>query len=70
VTGSRRYAALVRIDVTRRDPLTRLVTSPLSRLIPTASSRAETTVDVPTAGLDLDEVPEIAAPPSQRGGTR
>jgi len=70
VTGSRRYAALVRIDVTRRDPLTRLVTSPLSRLIPGAPARAETTVDVPAAGLDLDEVPEIVALPAQRGGAR
>ena len=70
VTGSRRYAALVRIDVTRRDPLTRLVTSPLSRLVPGAPAPPVTTVDVPATGLDLDEVPEIAAPPPQRRVTR
>src|SRR6185369_13499138 len=34
VTGSRRYAALVRLDITRRDPLRLVVASPLAQVPP------------------------------------
>jgi hypothetical protein len=57
------HAALVRIDVTRRDPLTNLVDSPLVGLVPSAPGWLEPAdVGGPTGGLDLDGVPEPAAP--------
>jgi hypothetical protein len=59
VVASPRFAALVRVDVTRRDPLARLVASPLSADIPTqrqAPTPAAGSVDV--LGLDLVDVPE------------
>jgi hypothetical protein len=59
VRASARYAALIRIDVTRRDPLTGLVRSPLADRF---GGRQDTPTPVspglPPLGLDLDEVPE------------
>ncbi len=59
VRASARYAALIRVDVTRRDPLTGVVGSPLARVIP-----LQTTPGAPrmtaAVGLDLPDVPEIA----------
>jgi hypothetical protein len=70
VGASTRFAALVRVDVTRRDPLTGLVLSPLAQrfgldeelLVPVSPGMAP-------SGLDLDDVPE---PPAEapRGGRR
>jgi hypothetical protein len=63
VRASARYAALIRIDVTHRDPLTGRVTSPLAARY---AARPRSTVPVspalPPLGLDLDEVPE---PPTE-----
>jgi hypothetical protein len=73
VCASPRHAALVRIDVTRRDPLTGLVVSPLVDLVPPSPARPEPIDGDPLAGLDLDQVPEPAserAVPRQRGGAR
>jgi hypothetical protein len=68
VTVSRRFAALVRVDVTRRDPLTGLVISPLVGLVPPAAAAVVDPVEV--GGLDLDEVPEDLVIPAPRGGAR
>jgi hypothetical protein len=68
------HAALVRIDVTRRDPLTALVDSPLVDLVPAAPTRPDLPEGDPAGGLDLDQVAEPAASTTplqrQRGGTR
>ena len=58
---SPRHAALVRVDVTRRDPLIGLVGSPLAELVPPAPERPEQTGGDPFGGLDLDQVPEPVA---------
>jgi hypothetical protein len=73
VRTSTRYAALVRVDLARRDPLTGLVASPLALLIP-RKNNAHEYADVPVSpgmppvGLDLADVPEPA--PEPRGGGR
>jgi hypothetical protein len=68
VRASERYAALLRFDITRRDPLTATVGSPLIRLIPTARKPAESAPPLPRLGLDLPDVPEQM--PETRGGRR
>jgi hypothetical protein len=69
---SQRHAALVRIDVSRRDPLTRLVASPLVELVPDPLPRPVPADGDAAGGLDLDQVPEPVAgtgpAPRQRGG--
>jgi hypothetical protein len=69
---SPRHAALVRIDVSRRDPLTRLVASPLIELVPHAPTRPVPADGDAAGGLDLDQVPEpivsTGPAPRQRGG--
>lgn len=61
VVASPRFAALVRVDVTRRDPLARLVASPLPADIPARCQAPTATVDpVDGLGLDLADVPEPA----------
>lgn len=58
--ASRKHAALVRVDITRRNPLTQTVTSPLVDQVPAL----EDNTDPPTSGeldmsiLDLPGVPE------------
>jgi hypothetical protein len=71
--ASQRFAALVRVDVSRRDPLTGLVPSPLSLLIPRLRNNdADVPVSpaVPLVGLDLADVDEPAQQPPSRGGRR
>jgi hypothetical protein len=73
VRTSTRYAALVRVDLARRDPLTGLVTSPLALLIPRKNNAHEyadapVSPGLPPVGLDLADVPEPA--PEPRGGGR
>jgi hypothetical protein len=67
-------AALVRIDVSRRDPLTGLVASPLVGLVPPAPDRFVVEDGDAAGGLDLDQVPEpvpvAGLAPRQRGGSR
>jgi hypothetical protein len=74
VRASTRFAALLRVDLSRRDPLTGRVSSPLVRLVPAPRKKA---VDVPVlpavaaVGLDLADVPEEPEPePARRGGRR
>ncbi len=61
VRASARRAALVRVDITRRDPLTGAVRSPLARSVPIVSD-AVTPVSPggPPLALDLSDLPEEA----------
>jgi hypothetical protein len=65
------FAALVRVDITRRDALRDMVVSPLlerfglAGLLPTRASSGAVPV-----GLDLDEVPEPERVPVQRTARR
>jgi hypothetical protein len=72
--ASQRFAALIRVDVARRDPLTGLVPSPRRRGISNASGDANANVPVSPAvslvGLDLADVQEPPAESSTRGGRR
>jgi hypothetical protein len=73
VRASTRYAALLRIDIARRDPLSDKVQSPLAKLIPlkrkaTHDAVQPAMVGLPAVGLDLADVPEPAVEP--RGGRR
>jgi hypothetical protein len=70
VAASERYAALIRVDIARRDPLVVRIDSPLALLIsnPRKSSGADVPVSsaVPLVGLDLADIPEPAPEPRGR----
>jgi hypothetical protein len=72
VRVSQRYAAMVRVDLTRRDPLAGTVASPLALLIPQRKNHEDAVLPVspgmPPVGLDLADVPEPV--PEPRGGRR
>ncbi len=72
LAASERYAALIRVDVARRDPLSGRVDSPLSLLIPALRNNKKVNVPVfaavPPVGLDLADIEEPA--PEPRGGRR
>jgi hypothetical protein len=69
-SASTRYAALVRFDVARRDPLRDVVVSPLPGNLPADfESVAPTSAATSSFGLDLDEVPETPTA-SKPSGTR
>jgi hypothetical protein len=77
VPASERYAALLRVDITRRDPLRDEVASPLALLIPALrhqqheqNGAVPVSPGLPPVGLDLADIQEPAAPPQQRGGGR
>jgi hypothetical protein len=60
--ASRRYAALIRVDITRREPLSARVVSPLPDYVPTdIPANAPTSPGMPPAGLDLSDVPDEPA---------
>jgi len=71
--ASERYAALLRVDVARRDPLSGRIDSPLALLIPSLRDDADADVPVspamPPVGLELADIQEPAVPES-RGGRR
>jgi hypothetical protein len=75
VGASERYAALIRVDVGRRDPLTGRIDSPLALLIPslrttdTKNVNGPVSAPVPLVGLDLADIEEPPAEVS-RGGRR
>ncbi|MDQ7910207.1 hypothetical protein RB614_37500 [Phytohabitans sp. ZYX-F-186] len=71
VRASPRFAALVRVDLTRRDPLAGTIASPLAVFIGHIRNEAATPVSpaVPPVGLDLADVPEVPAE-QPRGGRR
>ncbi|MFC0005522.1 hypothetical protein [Micromonospora siamensis] len=57
--ASRRYAALIRVDITRREPLAGKVVSPLPDYVPTdVPVNAPTSPGMPPVGLDLPDVPD------------
>jgi hypothetical protein len=77
--ASRRYAALIRIDITRREPLARDVPSPLPDHVPDGfadTANAPTSPGMPPTGLDLPDVPDdpftvgIRDPRDTRDGRR
>jgi hypothetical protein len=69
VRASERFAALVRIDVARRDPLKRLVASPLPAQLPDPDDpAAPARPSGGWSGLDLKDIP--AEIPEQRGTRR
>ena len=69
--ASERYAALLRVDIARRDPLAVRIDSPLALLIPSLRS-IETDVPVspavPPVGLELADIADPAPEPPRRGG--
>ncbi|MDG6102345.1 hypothetical protein Daura_43540 [Dactylosporangium aurantiacum] len=68
--ASARYAALLRVDVTRRDPLTGVVLSPLAVLFADKTAGPDLGVlagDEPVGGLDLEDVPAPVEEPVSRG---
>jgi hypothetical protein len=74
--ASERYAALLRVDIARRDPLSGRIESPLSLLIPALRKQTdEYMADVPVSpgmppvGLDLADIDEPPETPA-RGGRR
>ena len=71
--ASERHAALLRVDIARRDPLAGRVDSPLAALIPSLRNPelAEVPVSpaVPPVGLELADIEEPPAP-EPRGGRR
>ena len=73
VAASERYAAFLRVDIARRDPLAGRVDSPLALLVPSLRSTPDADVPVspvvPPVGLELADVEEPAAP-QPRGGRR
>ncbi|MEU4241046.1 hypothetical protein [Actinoplanes sp. NPDC026619] len=71
--ASERYAALLRVDIARRDPLTGRIDSPLALLIPSLrNTGADVPVSpaVPPIGLELADIQEPPAPEPTRGGRR
>jgi hypothetical protein len=68
VPASERYAALLRVDIARRDPLSGRIESPLSLLIPALRGNHEEEAVVPVSpglppgGLDLADIDEPATP--------
>ncbi|MFG1717885.1 hypothetical protein ACGFII_04535 [Micromonospora chalcea] len=60
--ASRRYAALIRLDITRREPLAATIVSPLPDHVPTdMPANAPTSPGMPPVGLDLPDVPDTPA---------
>lgn len=60
--AGRRNAALIRIDITRREPLAHDVASPLPHLVPEGiPTNAPTSPGLPPVGLDLSEVPPTSS---------
>jgi hypothetical protein len=59
VRASRQHAPLIRVDVTRREPLADTIVSPLPDYVPDEFlTNAPTSPGLPPTGLDLPEVPE------------
>ncbi len=71
VRASRSYAALIRVDVTRRDPLRTSVASPLLGWVPDSwLHRAAPVSPAVPAGLDLSDIPEPADTPAPQRPSR
>jgi hypothetical protein len=60
--AGRKYAAFIRLDITRREPLAHTVVSPLPDYVPTdIPANAPTSPGMPPVGLDLPDVPDQPA---------
>ena len=71
-SASERYAAFLRVDIARRDPLSGRIDSPLALLIPslrTTAAEVPVSPAVPPVGLELADIEEPAPEPA-RGGRR
>ena len=69
VRANRRHAALIRVDITRRDPLRARVGSPLPDQIPYFDASAvPVSPGMAPVGLDLPDVPEQEDTPRNTGG--
>lgn len=62
VRASTRYAALIRVDIGRRDPLRAVIASPLPAQLPGWEMPAPVSPGMAPLALDLDDVPELALP--------
>jgi hypothetical protein len=59
IRASTKYAALIRVDITRREPLANKVMSPLPDYVPTTMpANAPVSPGMPPVGLDLPDVPD------------
>jgi hypothetical protein len=56
VRGSQRFAALIRLDVTRRDPLVKTVPSPLTKAVPSSAAVVPVSPAVVPVGLNLTDI--------------
>jgi hypothetical protein len=78
VPASERYAALLRVDIARRDPLSGRVASSLALLIPALRNQEDEYVEadvpvspgMPPVGLDLADVEDPPDLPARGGGRR
>ncbi len=62
IRASTKYAALIRVDITRREPLANKVVSPLPDYVPTTMpANAPVSPGMPPVGLDLPDVPDTPA---------
>ncbi|MFI6257964.1 hypothetical protein ACIBCL_17945 [Micromonospora zamorensis] len=58
--AGRKYAAFIRLDITRREPLAHTIVSPLPDYVPTdIPANAPTSPGMPPVGLDLPDVPDV-----------
>jgi hypothetical protein len=60
--ASRRYAALVTVDIARRNPLNATLGSPLTGLVPTPRRSVVPVSPAVVGGMDLPDVPDPATP--------
>jgi hypothetical protein len=65
-SASRRYAALLRIDIARRNPLTAAVASPLPGMTPGHHATVDINDDHVPDRLDLPDVPELLPAEAKR----
>jgi hypothetical protein len=68
VRASARFAALIRVDIARRDPLSGLVHTPLLELLRNTKGVAPVSPGMPPLGLDLDDVADPEPPATPRRG--
>jgi hypothetical protein len=63
VRASASHAALIRVDIARRDPLTGMVRSPLAHTVPAFADPTPVSLAGPSLALDLCDLPEEVPEP-------